>query len=198
MNKSIVTLIKNDLKFIAAQKCRNGRTGLLKGILSPSFICSFIYRVSHLLHCWGIPIIPKVFWWINIWLFSSDIDYRAKLYCAIYMPHPLGIVIGHQAMMNGTVKIMQGVTIGGNLGAKKLINSRMTGQPVFSGNIFVGPNSAVLGPVELTGQLFVGALNIISSSFEGNGLIYKNELRELKPEHVKELVGATASEGARF
>lgn len=187
MNKSILTLLNRDLTFIAYQKQRTGRIGKLKGVLSPSFICTAIYRIGHSLHRVGIPVLPKLFWWLNIILFSSDIDHRAKLYAALYFPHPLAIVIGHQVQIYGSAKIMQGATLGGNLGSTALVEGECISQPKINGNVFIGPNSMVVGPIELTGKLFVGGMVMVSRSINGEGVVGKKALFALENSHRREL-----------
>ena len=85
------------------------------------------------------------------------------------------------------LKIMQGVTIGGDLGRELVVKDNAFYQPGFDGNIFLGVNSLVVGPVFFVGNSFVSA-NSIVSKFSNAGLYFGvNKVGLLRPEHEAEL-----------
>ena len=190
MGLNIVKLLLNDLKFIAKFKSNNTNwLTLLKSSLSPSFICIVIYRSSHFIYCLKIPIIPRLIWWCNFIVFKVDIDQRAKLYSALYLPHPMMVVIGRSVCFEGgNIKIMQGVTIGGNLG-KSILNDEFgeIQQPVILGNAFIGINSLIAGPVILRGNIFIASASMVSKNAFDTVIFGNNKYSELLNEHRKEL-----------
>jgi serine acetyltransferase len=187
MKKPLLSLLKADLSFINQQKSRVGRMAGLASVLSPSFICTVLYRLSHSLVLMHIPVLPRLIWWINFLLFKVDIDQRARLYCALYMPHPTGIVIGQGTRINGHAKIMQGVTMGGNLGQTKKINGGISSQPHVNGRIFIGINAIVVGPIELHGHLFISPNTIVAKDIEQDGWVTSKDIRTLSDAHKHEL-----------
>jgi len=190
MGLKLFKLLYADLKLIAMFKSLNVNVvTLLKSSLSPSFICTFIYRLAHFFYCLNIPLLPRIIWWLNFLFFKVDIDQRAKLYGALYFPHPMMIVIGRSVQLSGSIKIMQGVTLGGNLG-KKIIteNGNKVEQPILKGNIFIGINSCVLGPVTICGQVFIASSALVSKSAEDTIIFGNNKYSELRDEHKNELL----------
>jgi serine acetyltransferase len=108
--------------------------------------------------------------------FKVDIDQRAKLYGALYFPHSMMIAIGRSVQLSGSAKIMQGVTLGSNLG-KKIIrdNGNEVEQPIFKGRCFIGINSCVLGPVTICGQVFIAPSALVSKSAEDTIIFGNNK-----------------------
>lgn len=191
MGTNLVKLLLNDLKFITKHKSNKvSIVKCTKSALSPSFICTFIYRLAHFFYCIKFPLVPRFLWWLNFLLFKVDVDHRAKLYSSLYFPHPVGIVIGHEVYaLNGSLKIMQGVTIGGNLGKRENIdNYGYIQQPILLGRIFIGINSILVGPIVIGDEVFIASASIVSKSAEQKLIYSVNNYHEIKNEHQKELL----------
>ena len=189
MGKNIFKLLNSDINFIRKYKPVNTNIFIyFKCLVSPSFICVFLYRISHLLHCFRIPLLPRLFWWINFILFKVDIDQRARLYGSLYLPHPMMIVIGHKVEMYGSAKIMQGVTLGGNLGRKVLVGDNYIEQPLIDSNIFIGINTIIIGPVYLKGKLFIASNSCVTKNVEDVFVYENNKSKNLRNYHLKELL----------
>ena len=176
-----------DILFIKCYK--TGRLSMLKAMLSPSFICTFIYRLSAFFYCLKIPVLPKLLWWVNFLLFKVDLDFRSNLDGAIYMPHPMGVVIGEYVKLTkgSRLKLMQGATIGGDLGRFEKRNGKCYYQPIMQGNVFIGINSIVAGPVMLSGNIFVSSSGIVSRSAKDVLCYAVNKTKDLSDSHLKEL-----------
>ncbi|MCL6688671.1 hypothetical protein M8R19_08105 [Pseudomonas sp. R3.Fl] len=185
---SLTRLLAEDIKTILFYKKRSKKLiPIFSSMLSPSFICTTLHRISHRLYLFKIPVLPRLIWWLNFLLFKVDIDQRCKLYGGLYLPHPMGIVIGEHVSLRGYAKIMQGVTIGGNLGKTSCKGERIQYQPLMDGRIFIGPNSILAGPITLSGNIFVSA-SAIASQDASNSFIYSsNKSRKLDEEHETEL-----------
>lgn len=188
---SLKRLVAEDIKTIRFYK--NKKNNIIHTTictLSPSFICTTLYRLSHALHLLKLPVLPRVIWWLNFLLFKVDIDQRCKLYGGIYLPHPMCIVIGEHVSLDGYAKIMQGVTIGGNLGKISCQGAQPQYQPKIEGEIFVGSNSIVVGPINISGKVFVSANSIVSEDFNNTIIYASNKCRELDIDHEAELYKA--------
>ncbi len=164
-----------------------GKFKFFRFILSPSFFCVFLYRLSHFLLLIHIPLLPKVIWWINFLLFNVDIDHRARLYCGCYFPHPIGIVIGDKVRARGYMKLLHNVTLGGNLGKNKKTKDGYIFQPQINGCLFVGPNSVVLGPVNIDGKSFISANTILSLDCSDKSVQGVNKFSELGENQIGEI-----------
>lgn len=181
----------NDFRFTIKYK-KNSNSYMLfaifKTLLCPSFIVLSIYRFGHLLNTMKIPILPKICWWINYVFFSVDIDIRAKLWGGIYMPHPIGIVIGQGVIIMGDTKILHGATLGGNLGKKAEYDGNIITQPVLIKGGLIGINSVIAGPVIITGKVFVSANSIITGSVGEDAFLYDiNKKKNLQSLHKAEM-----------
>jgi len=131
--------------------------------------------------------LPRIIWWLNFLAFKVDIDHRAELYGALYLPHPMMIVIGKDVKLSGAAKIMQGVTIGGNLGKSEIIGDTIFTQPVMCGSIFIGANALIFGPIWLSGRVFISAQTVCSKNFETSLIFGTNQSRAALQQHEKEL-----------
>ena len=97
------------------------------------------------------------------------------------------IVIGKDVKLSGTAKIMQGVTIGGNLGKSKVMGEKLFTQPVICGSVFIGANSLIFGPIWLSGRVFISAQTVCSKNFESSLIFGTNQSRVTLEQHEKEL-----------
>ena len=185
----MVNKLYSDIEFIMSHKKKRGLLGYLACLLSPSFICILIYRISHKLYCFKVPVVPRFFWWINFLLFKVDIDQRACLYSSLYLPHPMNIVIGADVKSLGKMKIMQSVTIGGNLGQVKKDDLGINyTQPIFNGTVFVGINALIIGPVIVKGRVFISAGSHLSLNVENKMTYSINKFSQLKERYEAELL----------
>lgn len=166
---------------------KSGRFKIARFLLSPSFMCVFLYRLSHLFLLLHIPILPRIFWWLNFLIFNVDIDHRARLYCGCYFPHPIGIVIGDKVEAFGYIKLLHNVTLGGNLGKKRKIDKNYIFQPKIDGCLFVGPNSVIIGPVKIEGKNFIATNSVLSLDCYNKLVQGNNVFFELNQKHIDEI-----------
>lgn len=182
---NIIELLKNDYRLVS--KFKPKKFAFFRVVLSPSFICTSIFRLSMVLNYYKIPLIPRLIWWINFLVFKVDIDQRCRLLGGIYFPHPFSIVIGEHVRANASIKVMQGSTLGGNLGRTLELESGLIHQPVFLFPAFIGVNSVILGPLVFSGKVFVASNSTVTKA-RGEGVYYGlNNYSELKEDHLKEL-----------
>lgn len=160
----------------------------LKTIFSPSLICMFFFRLSHFFYFLKMMPIAKLIWWINFLLFKVDLDFRAEIKAGIYMPHPIGIVIGSGVKIYGNLKIMQGVCIGGNLSKSKKFKGLIITQPQILKGGFIGINAIILGPIILKEKIFISANATISKSFSESVFLYNNNFsKDMHQTHINEI-----------
>lgn len=88
-------------------------------------------------------------------LHSSDIDYRATIGRNVHFAHRgLGIIIHKDAIIGDNCHIMQQVTIGGKSG-------KNAGVPVVGNNVFIGIGSTILGNIEISDDVRIGAHAVV-------------------------------------
>lgn len=121
-----------------------------------------VYRLAHLLHELGVPLIPRM---MTEWAHSRtgiDIHPGAKIGKYFFTDHGTGVVIGETTQIGEWVKIYQGVTLGALSFPKdangKLIRG-MKRHPTIEDRVVIYANATILG-----GQTVIGHDSVIGSS----------------------------------
>ena len=96
----------------------------------PSLAAITAYRVAHVLHGEGVPMIPRIISEHAHSCTGIDIHPAAQIGDSFFIDHGTGVVIGETAVIGNNVKIYQGVT----LGALSVKRSEVDGGVVTSGN----------------------------------------------------------------
>ena len=80
-------------------------------------------------------------------------------------PHPFGIVIHRNVKVGKNCKIYQNVTIGGPKKSKV---------PVLGNNVFVAPNSCIIGDVKIGNNVKIGAGSVVVKDVPSNTVVAGN------------------------
>lgn len=139
--------------------------------INPCFYSLVLYRISNFMYRHKASFIAKIIWLINRIIFSVDIDYRATISEEVMIVHGLGIVIGHEVVIEKNVKIYQGVTIGGNNSKTRVIQGETISQPIIKRGTTLCPNSVIIGPIVVGENSTIGACSVVTKDIE-NGQIY--------------------------
>jgi serine O-acetyltransferase len=78
----------------------------------PGFYAIAIYRLSHELHKFGFPLVPRLMTECAHRLTGVDINPGAIIGVPFFIDHATGVVIGETTIIKNNVKIYQGVTLG--------------------------------------------------------------------------------------
>lgn len=127
----------------------------------PGFYAVMVYRLAHVLHTLGVPILPRV---LSEYAHSQtgiDIHPGATIGKRFYIDHGTGIVIGETAEIGDNVKIYQGVTLGATFVDKALSGVRRhpriedrviiyAGSTILGGETVIGHDTVIGGNVWLT------------------------------------------------
>ncbi|HOW40141.1 MAG TPA: serine acetyltransferase [Bacteroidales bacterium] len=127
----------------------------------PGFFAIFCYRIAHILHGFGIPIIPRMITEYAHAKTGIDIHPGARIGIPFSIDHGTGIVIGETTIIGNNVKMYQGVTLGalsvdkGKATVKRhpTIEDNVimyAGSTILGGNTVVGRNCIIGGNVWLT------------------------------------------------
>ncbi len=117
-----------------------------------------IYRASRALHSTGFTLASSVLKQLNFVLHGVDISPRAKL-GDVDLPHPAGVVIGADCIVEDGCKIMSGVVLGTDHPG-----SSEPKMPVLRSGCVVGAGAKILGDVELGVGSTVGANAVVTRS----------------------------------
>ncbi len=104
--------------------------------------------MHHLCHCW--------------------ISTLAELGPGFRIAHVCGIIVPPDVVFGSWCEIRQNVTIGGNLG-RAAPDGRQV--PILGDRVSIGPGAAVLGPIEIGDDTFIGANAVVTRSVPPRSIV---------------------------
>ncbi|MFJ3367464.1 DapH/DapD/GlmU-related protein [Pseudomonas sp. NPDC086251] len=91
-----------------------------------------------------------------------DVSSSAVIGPALRLPHPIGIVIGDNAVLHGSITIYQNSTIGSK-----------NGYPEIGNHTIIYPNSVIVGPINVGDHCVIGAGSFLDRSLIANTVFHK-------------------------
>lgn len=142
----------------------------------PGFYATAIYRFSHQLYQYKIPIIPRLFSEYAHSKTGIDIHPGAQIGHPFFIDHGTGIVIGETTIIGSNVKIYQGVTLGALNVAKEL--SEVKRHPTIEDNVIIYANATILGGETVVGRESIIGGNVwLTNSVPSSSLVFhKSEI----------------------
>ncbi len=130
----------------------------------PGFYAIYIYRIAHVLHQEGVPLLPRILSEYAHSRTGIDIHPASEIGNSFFIDHGTGVVIGETTTIGNHVKIYQGVTLGALSIDKKLAGIKRhptvednviiySGATILGGETVVGMGSIIGGNVWLTGSV---------------------------------------------
>lgn len=111
---------------------------------------------------------------LNMIVNSCEISPAAQIGPGLYLPHPIGIVVGPCRAGVG-LTIMQNVTIG--LRTVNADQMDYENYPNFGSNVRVGPGAAILGGVSIGDKAILGANAVVLDSVPASAIMVGNPAR---------------------
>ena len=129
----------------------------------PGVAAICVYRLAHVLHTLGVPLIPRMMTEYAHSKTGIDIHPGARIGHRFFIDHGTGVVIGETTEIGEGVKIYQGVT----LGALSFPRDESTGEvvrgnkrhPTIEDEVVIYANATILG-----GDTVIGHHSVIGSS----------------------------------
>jgi serine O-acetyltransferase len=143
--------------------CRGRRSFAVKAfaaLTNRGFHAVLLYRVSHALWCWRVPLLPLLLTRVAQTLFAVDIAYEAELGPGIVIVHGFGLVIGKAVRIAGDCCLYHGVTLG-NRGSEWVGSDVTDGHPVLEEHVMIGAGAKILGPVKIGRNCVIGANAVV-------------------------------------
>jgi serine O-acetyltransferase len=103
---------------------------------------------------------------------NIELPSSAAIGPGLYIPHTGYIVVGSRAVIGRQCTLAQGVTIGHGGGGK---SSRDC--PVLGDRVYVGPGSAIIGPVTIGSDALIGVGAVVVRSVPTRGVAVGNPAR---------------------
>ena len=131
----------------------------------PGLFAITVYRLAHVLHQLGVPMIPRIMTEHAHSVTGIDIHPGASIGDYFFIDHGTGIVIGETTVIGQRVKIYQGVTLGGlsTRGGQSLRGTKR--HPTIEDDVTIYANAAILGGNTVIGHnCVIGASAFITES----------------------------------
>ncbi len=178
---AIRALVQTDLQ--AAYEGDPAATGMAEIIYAyPGLFAIMVYRLAHVLHTLGVPMLPRIMTEHAHSVTGIDIHPGATIGKYFFIDHGTGIVIGETTVIGENVKIYQGVTLGGlsTRGGQSLRGKRR--HPTIEDNVTIYANASILGGDTVIGRdSVIGANAFITKSIApGTTVTIKNQELQYK------------------
>lgn len=131
----------------------------------PGFFAITVYRLAHVLHGLGVPLLPRMMTEYAHSATGIDIHPGAQIGNYFFIDHGTGIVVGETTVIGENVKLYQGVTLGGlsTRGGQSLRGTKR--HPTIGDNVTIYANAAILGGETVIGKnCVIGASAFITES----------------------------------
>lgn len=127
----------------------------------PGLHAMTVYRVAHVLHGLGVPLLPRMMTEHAHNRTGIDIHPGAQIGRSFFMDHGTGVVIGETTEIGDRVRIYQGVTLGAlSLPRDAGVRFRNTKRhPTIEDDVIIYANTTILG-----GTTIIGARSIIGGN----------------------------------
>jgi serine O-acetyltransferase len=151
---SLFGSIRRDLR--AALDRDPASQGALTVVLTyPGFHARQLHRLSHTLHCAGVPLLPSLAAWFSRLVTGVEIHPGATLGEGLFIDHGMGVVIGETAIIGDDCSLTQGVTLGGTS------NRREKRHPTLGNNVQVGAGAKLIGAITVGDHARIGAGSVV-------------------------------------
>ncbi len=134
----------------------------------PGIHALLAYRLAHVMHESGVPVLPRVLSLITRSATGIEIHPAADIGEAFFIDHGSGVVIGETASIGDNVTLYQGVTLGGTGFA--------TGKrhPTVGDNVTIGSGAKLLGPIVVGSGAKIGANSVVITDVPANSTVVGN------------------------
>ena len=134
----------------------------------PGIHALLAYRLAHVMHESGVPVLPRVVSLITRSATGIEIHPAADIGEAFFIDHGSGVVIGETASIGDNVTLYQGVTLGGTGFA--------TGKrhPTVGDNVTIGSGAKLLGPIVVGSGAKIGANSVVITDVPANSTVVGN------------------------
>ncbi len=134
---------------------RGKRLGFLEVPLYASFWALLFYRIAHVLHVAGLPVLPRLLSQIARFLSGIEIHPGATIGPGLFIDHGMGVVIGETAIVGRDVLLFHGVTLGG-------LDARPGRRhPCLGNGVEVGAGAKILGAIDVGDGARIGAQAVV-------------------------------------
>jgi len=124
----------------------------------PGFLAAFLYRLSALCVAKGgvMAKLARLIWRLNLFLTSCEISPLAKIGSGLFLPHPMGIVVGELAVAGDDLTLLQHVTLG-----QRVEGLDERSNPQLGCGVVVSAGAVLLGDIKIGDYAVIGANAVV-------------------------------------
>lgn len=154
----------------------------------PGFSAIATYRIAHVLHQFGVPLLPRIMTEAAHSQTGVDIHPGARIGRSFFIDHATGVVIGETTVIGQRVKIYQGVTLGALSFPKDAQGQIVRGtkrHPTIEDDVVIYAGATILGGETVIGRGAVigGSCWITQSVPTGTKVLLQNPQMKFKGTH---------------
>jgi len=133
-------------------------------VLNPRFWPVLLFRISNFCYEHHLRVLARLFSLLNQIIFGCDIGRAATIDGGLYIPHPVGVVIGEYVHIGKDFIIHQGVTLGARGEEHHLAN------PTIGDFVEIGTGAKLLGDLSIGDYARVGANSVVLKDIPKGGV----------------------------
>ena len=140
------------------------------------------YRIAHVLHKLGVPLIPRMMTELAHSETGIDINPEATIGHHFTIDHGTGVVIGATCIIGNNVKLYQGVTLGAKSFPLDKDGNPIKGiprHPILEDDVIVYANATILGRITIGEGCIVGANVWVTKDMKPKTKKYRKEKQSL-------------------
>jgi serine O-acetyltransferase len=128
------------------------------------FLPNVFCRMSRSAMLFGIPVLPRLFTYLNLVLFGLEVTPKCKIGPGVFFAHPVGTVVG-ATELGENVTLFQGVTLGSKYPD---LQFNPVLRPEIGNDVVLGAGCKILGGIRIGDGVIVGANSVVLESVEAN------------------------------
>lgn len=123
-----------------------------------------IQRLGYFFHKKKIPVLPKLVYYLNFFLFNSSVPSETQIGKGSKFAYGgIGLVIHNRSVIGRNCTIGQGITIGGR--------SKEYQVPIIGDNVYLGAGCRILGPIKIGDNVIIAPNSVVIKDVPSNSMV---------------------------
>jgi len=124
----------------------------------------YLHRMAHKLFVYKVPVIPKIIYYFQFFLFNSSVPASCKIGRRTKFAYGgMGVVLHARTVIGENCIVGQGVTIGGK--------SKQYNVPKIGNFVYIAAGARIIGAVTIGNNVIVGANAVLDKDVPDNCVV---------------------------